>query len=82
VVPHLFDPLRSAGHRRRDHTAGLGLGLFIVRELVRAHNGTVSVSSNGESGTTFTVRLPRHPVDRGPADRGPETMATIAEPRP
>lgn len=81
VVPHLFDPLRSAGHRRRDHTAGLGLGLFIVRELVRAHNGTVSVSSNDTSGTTFTVRLPRHSAGGGASSRGKETTATSAEPR-
>jgi phosphoserine phosphatase RsbU/P len=38
---------------------GLGLGLFIVGEITRAHGGTVDVSSTNEEGTTFTVRLPR-----------------------
>ena len=38
---------------------GLGLGLFIVGEITRAHGGTVAVSSTAEEGTTFTVRLPR-----------------------
>jgi PAS domain S-box-containing protein len=38
---------------------GLGLGLFIVGEITRAHGGTVAVSSTAEQGTTFTVRLPR-----------------------
>jgi signal transduction histidine kinase len=38
---------------------GLGLGLFIVGEIARAHGGTVAVSSTAEDGTTFTVRLPR-----------------------
>jgi PAS domain S-box-containing protein len=38
---------------------GLGLGLFIVGEIARAHGGTVAVSSTTEQGTTFTVRLPR-----------------------
>jgi len=37
----------------------LGLGLFIVHEIVRAHGGTVSVESNEVHGTTFRVVLPR-----------------------
>ena len=38
--------------------AGLGLGLYIVREVARAHGGEVTVrSDNGE--TVFTVSLPR-----------------------
>jgi two-component system CheB/CheR fusion protein len=37
---------------------GLGLGLFIASELVKAHGGTISVSSQVEVGTTFTVMLP------------------------
>jgi signal transduction histidine kinase len=35
------------------------LGLYIVREIVRAHDGTVEVSSNAQGGTTFTVTLPK-----------------------
>jgi signal transduction histidine kinase len=38
---------------------GLGLGLYIASELVKAHGGTISVSSQVEVGTTFTVTLPR-----------------------
>jgi PAS domain S-box-containing protein len=38
---------------------GLGLGLFIVGEIARAHGGSVAVSSTAEEGTTFTVRVPR-----------------------
>jgi signal transduction histidine kinase len=38
---------------------GLGLGLFVASELVKAHGGTISVSSQVEVGTTFSVRLPR-----------------------
>jgi len=41
-------------------TAGLGLGLAVVRELVEIMNGTVTVESAPAQGTTFTVRLPRH----------------------
>jgi signal transduction histidine kinase len=38
---------------------GLGLGLFIVGEIARAHGGTVAVASSAQEGTTFTVRIPR-----------------------
>ncbi|MCC6490610.1 MAG: PAS domain-containing protein [Candidatus Hydrogenedentes bacterium] len=39
-------------------SAGAGLGLFLVREMVKLHGGTVTVESELERGTTFTVRLP------------------------
>jgi signal transduction histidine kinase len=51
----LFDPFRRA----RKTGSGLGLGLYITRELVKAHGGEVTFTSSLEAGTTFTVRLPR-----------------------
>jgi PAS domain S-box-containing protein len=63
LLPGLFDPFRGTGHRR-DHSRGLGLGLFIVKEIVRAHGGTVDVSSSAADGTTFTIRLPRRVTRR------------------
>ena len=60
LMPQLFAPLRrgeSAGQRR----GSLGLGLFIVRHLVVAHDGTIDVRSNGSDGTRFTVRFPKQP---------------------
>jgi signal transduction histidine kinase/Na+/proline symporter len=39
--------------------SGLGLGLYIVREIVKAHGGTVSLHSARGAGTTFTIDLPR-----------------------
>jgi PAS domain S-box-containing protein len=63
LLPHLFDPFRRGGHRRGS-AGGLGLGLFIVREIVRAHGGTVHVRSDESDGTTFAVRLPRHVARR------------------
>jgi len=66
VLSKIFDPLErgsapSGGHGTRD---GLGLGLFIVREIALAHGGAVEVRSDGE--TTFALRLPRRNRDECP----------------
>lgn len=42
------------------NSSGLGLGLYIVKQIVEAHGGTISVESNREYGTTFTVIFPRN----------------------
>jgi two-component system, LuxR family, sensor kinase FixL len=43
------------------HFGGLGLGLYIARQIVEAHAGTIHVASASGSGATFTVALPREP---------------------
>jgi signal transduction histidine kinase len=58
VLHRLFDPFRAT-RVRSSSSSGLGLGLFIVRQIVRAHGGTIAVSSSPETGTTFTIELPR-----------------------
>ncbi len=45
-----------------DHFGGLGLGLYIAREIVEAHGGKIDLDSQPGAGTTFTVELPRAPV--------------------
>jgi signal transduction histidine kinase len=59
-VNQMFDPLTrgSASDDSRSTREGLGLGLFIVREIARAHGGEVQGRSDGDE-TTFSVRLPR-----------------------
>ena len=60
AIPTIFDPLvRSASEELGEPTTSLGLGLFIVKEVVDAHEGTIEVSSHELDGTTFTVDLPR-----------------------
>ncbi|WP_454875750.1 sensor histidine kinase [Pseudomonas farris] len=60
AIPTIFDPLvRSADEELGGPTTSLGLGLFIVKEVVKAHQGTIEVSSNEVDGTLFTVVLPR-----------------------
>ena len=61
VMGRLFVPLGQAD-RSNQHGSGLGLGLFITREIARAHGGSVEVQSGDEAGTRFMVRLPREPV--------------------
>ncbi len=53
----MFDPRRST---QSATPSGLGLGLFVVHEIVRAHGGTMRVASSPEDGTRFSVVLPRH----------------------
>ena len=70
-LPYVFEAFSQVDASTRRVHGGLGLGLSIVRQLVEAHGGTVSVRSDGEGcGTTFTVRLPM------------VSMATEAAPRP
>ena len=59
VLPSLFQPMKRGAEGKDSAYAGLGLGLYIVQSLVRAHGGDVAVRSVPEEGTTFTVRLPR-----------------------
>ena len=57
LLPLIFDPFRRGTNHGTD---GLGLGLFITREIVQAHGGTIAVASTPTDGTTFSVVLPRH----------------------
>ncbi|HMG20785.1 MAG TPA: ATP-binding protein [Kofleriaceae bacterium] len=58
----LFDPFQRG--RSGEHPGGLGLGLYIVREIVRAHGGTIEAVSS-DAGTTFRVALPIDPDGPG-----------------
>mgnify|MGYP005868764485 CR=1 FL=1 len=55
-IPRLFQPY-SRPHRTSG-TKGLGLGLYIVKGIVEAHGGNISVKNELGRGTTFTVELP------------------------
>jgi len=60
MLESIFESLVPHDHQTSSQlTNGLGLGLFIVREIAKAHGGTVHVSSSASEATTFSVRLPR-----------------------
>lgn len=57
-LPRIFDQFYRADQSRTRATGGAGLGLTIVKRLVEAHGGHISVSSEPYHGATFTVSLP------------------------
>ncbi len=58
LLPQLFDPFRGS-QRQTGRTEGLGLGLYIVQQIVLAHGGSVDVQSGNGNHTAFVVRIPR-----------------------
>jgi signal transduction histidine kinase len=54
-LEHVFEPFE----RGRPGPQGLGLGLYIVDQIVKAHGGTIRVSSTWAAGTTFAIEWPR-----------------------
>lgn len=67
-IPFIFDQFYRGKGKRIRQRQGTGLGLAIARKIVRAHGGTLAVSSEPDRGTTFTVQLPK---DRVVADLKP-----------
>ena len=55
LLPRIFDPFRQGAQSSQ----GLGLGLFIAQTIAQAHGGSIEVASAADTGTSFTIRLPR-----------------------
>jgi signal transduction histidine kinase len=66
LVPALFEPFRRVEGPAQSNRTSLGLGLYIVRSIVQAHRGTISVST-GKDGTCFRVCLPQRRVEAAAA---------------
>ena len=58
-LPHIFEHFYRADESRARSSGGTGMGLAIVKSLVEAHGGHVSVESAPGTGSVFTVTLPR-----------------------
>jgi two-component system NtrC family sensor kinase len=76
VRDRIFDPFFST----KNETKGVGLGLAVVFGIVRRHGGTILVDSAPDTGTTFTLRLPRKPGDRYMLDHGSASRLTRVGP--
>ena len=61
ALPRIFDALvrSSAEEIGQGHSNNLGLGLYITKEIVSAHGGTITVTSSEKYGTKFTALFPR-----------------------
>jgi phosphoserine phosphatase RsbU/P len=57
LMPSVFEPLARSGYDNGLHN--IGLGLFIVRAIVTAHGGAITVTSSSDLGTTFMAQLPK-----------------------
>ncbi|MBK9709862.1 MAG: response regulator [Kouleothrix sp.] len=79
AIPHLFERFYRVPDVAEQHIQGAGIGLYVVKEIVALHGGTVGATSQKDGGSTFTIQLPllertgvpataeRREVSRGPA---------------
>jgi signal transduction histidine kinase len=58
ALPQLFTRFYRATNVERKHISGLGIGLYIVKDLITQHGGSVEVQSDEGKGATFHIRLP------------------------
>ncbi|WP_353894200.1 HAMP domain-containing sensor histidine kinase [Proteinivorax hydrogeniformans] len=59
ALPHLFDRFYRVDKARHKDTGGNGIGLAIVKDVAQLHGGRVDVESRLETGTIFTIKLPK-----------------------
>jgi signal transduction histidine kinase len=55
----VFDQFYRVGDEATRNTKGTGLGLYIVKKIVNAHNGNISIENNIPSGSVFKVTIPK-----------------------
>jgi len=58
-LPHIFDPFRRTAEAANTGASGVGLGLYIVKQLAELLGATLSVESTLGVGSRFTIRIPR-----------------------
>jgi sigma-B regulation protein RsbU (phosphoserine phosphatase) len=80
LIPQLFDPFRrgTSAVNGGSAGAGLGLGLFIAQQIIRAHDGRIAVSSSESEGTTVSIRLPLQASSSPSFNETPASPCTTA----
>jgi two-component system CheB/CheR fusion protein len=82
LLPHMFDLFTQGDRVAGTASAGLGIGLTLVRRLAELHGGSVSVSSPGPGrGSAFLVRLPLHDAVAMPARTASAASRLVGRPR-
>lgn len=64
AIPELFNRFYRVNRPNVQRIAGVGLGLYVVKEIITLHKGTVDVTSEPDKGSTFTIRLPLYPPEK------------------
>jgi signal transduction histidine kinase/CHASE2 domain-containing sensor protein len=62
-LPHIFEKFYRVPHRQNVEVSGTGLGLSLTREIVELHGGYITVESEPNAGSTFTIYLPCNSAD-------------------
>ena len=57
-IPFLFDKFYRVGNKEVHNVKGLGLGLYYTTQIIKAHQGEISVKSELKKGTTFKIVIP------------------------
>ena len=57
-LPHIFQPFYRCDQSRSCKAGGFGLGLALVQAIVQRHGGSITVQSDSQTGTCFTIHLP------------------------
>jgi PAS domain S-box-containing protein len=65
ALPQLFRRFYRAPNADSQHISGMGIGLYVVKEIIELHGGTVDVASQERQGSTFTISLPLLQIDQG-----------------
>jgi hypothetical protein len=70
AIARIFDPFTRTSESSATHRGGLGLGLYIVEQIARAHGGICRATSSEDS-TIFTIEWPRVPLEETPGRAAP-----------
>lgn len=57
-IPYIFEYLYRADKSRSRNTGGSGIGLYVVKNIVEAHRGIITVESKVNKGSKFTIKIP------------------------